>query len=150
MEKVRGVSPRRSNMPLYELQCDNGHKFDRFIKLANLDEPQICECNAQAHRIISPCMFSIDATNFPAYQSPTTGRIITSKTQRREDMAASGCVDYEPSLIEHQAKRIAREDAELDKKVEEHIEKTIYEMPVQKREKLAAEVEHFDVDVARL
>lgn len=137
-------------MPLYELQCLNGHKFDRFIKLANIDEPQTCECNASAHRIISPCMFSIDATNFPAYQSPTTGRIITSKTQRREDMAASGCVDYEPSLIEHQAKRIAREDAELDKKVEEHIEKTIYEMPTAKKERLATEVEHFDVDVARL
>lgn len=62
----------------------------------------------------------------------------------------SDCVDYEPSLIEHNEKRIAREDAELDKKVDEHIEKTIYEMPTQKREKLAAEVEHFDVDVARL
>jgi putative FmdB family regulatory protein len=137
-------------MPLYEMLCQNGHKFDRFIKLSNIDEPQTCECNAQAHRVISACMFSIDATNFPAYQSPTTGRIITSKTQRREDITASGCVDYEPSLIEHQAKRVAREDAELDKKVDEHIEKTIYEMPAAKKERLAAEIEHFDVDVARL
>lgn len=94
-------------------------------------------------------MFSIDATNFQSYQSPTTGRVITSKTQRREDMAASGCVDYEPSLIAHQQQRIAREDAELDKKVDEHVEKTIYEMPVQKREKLAAEVDHLEVDLVR-
>lgn len=137
-------------MPLYELRCNNGHKFDRFIKLANIDEPQVCECNAPAHRVLSACMFSIDATNFPAYQSPTTGRVITSKAQRREDMAVSGCVEYEPSLIKHQEQRIAREDAELDKKVDEHIEKTIYEMPTAKKERLAAEVEHFDVDVARL
>ena len=136
-------------MPLYELTCTNGHKFDRFIKLANIDEPQTCECNAQAHRVISACMFSIDATNFPSYQSPTTGKFITSKTQRREDMAVSGCVDYEPSLIKHQEQRIAREDAELDKKVEEHVEKTIYEMPIEKKERLASEMEHFDVDVAR-
>lgn len=136
-------------MPLYELTCSNGHKFDRFIKLANLDDPQTCECNAKATRVISPCMFSIDATNFPAYQSPTTGRVISSKTQRREDMAASGCVDYEPSMIAHQAKRIEREDAELDKKVDEHVEKTIYEMPVEKREKLAAEVDHLEVDLVR-
>jgi len=95
-------------------------------------------------------MFSIDATNFPAYQSPTTGRVITSKTQRREDMAASGCVDYEPSLIQEQQKRYAREDAEIDKKVDEHVEKTIYDMPIEKKEKLAAEVEHFDVDVTRI
>ncbi len=79
----------------------------------------------------------------------TTGRYITSKTQRREDMAASGCVDYEPSLIAEQNKRIAREDADLDRKVDEHVEKTIYEMPVEKKERLAAEVEHFDVDVTR-
>lgn len=136
-------------MPLYELTCDNGHKFDRFIKLANLDEPQTCECNAQARRVISACMFSIDATNFPAYQSPTTGRYITSKTQRREDMAASDCVDYEPSLVAEQQKRIEREDAEIDRKVDEHVEKTIYEMPIEKKERLVAEVEHFDVDVTR-
>jgi len=137
-------------MPLYEMKCDNGHKFDRFIKLANLDEPQVCECNAPAHRMISACMFSIDATNFPAYQSPTTGRVITSKTQRREDMAASGCVDYEPSLIQEQQNRYAREDADLEKKVDEHVEKTIYEMPVEKRERLAAEVDNLDINVARV
>ncbi len=149
MEKERASALRKNNMPLYNLLCENGHKFDRFIKLANLDDPQTCECNAKATRMLSAPMFNIDATNFPAYQSPTTGRWITSKTQRREDMSASGCVDYEPSLIAEQNKRVAREDAELDKKVDEHVEKTIYEMPIEKKERLAAEVEHFDVDVTR-
>ena len=85
-------------MPVYEHLCEKGHKFDRYLKLAELDQPQTCECGGAAKRIISPVMFSIDATNFPSYQSPTTGRWITSKTQRREDMKASNCVDYEPSL----------------------------------------------------
>ena len=62
----------------------------------------------------------------------------------------SGCVDYEPSLVKHQQERVAREDADLEKKVDEHVEKTIYEMPVEKREKLAAEVEHLDIDIARV
>lgn len=150
MHERQGQAPSEEVMPLYNMLCENGHKFDRFIKLANLDEPQTCECNAKATRMLSAPMFNIDATNFIPYQSPTTGRTITSKTQRREDMAASGCVDYEPSLVAHQQKRIEREDAELDKKVEEHVEKTIYEMPTAKKEKLAAEMEHFDVDVARL
>jgi hypothetical protein len=95
-------------------------------------------------------MFSIDATNFEAYESPTTGRWITSKTQRREDLKVSNCYEYEPSLVAEQQKRFDREDAELDKKVEEHVEKTIIEMPVEKREKLAAEIEHLDVDVTRV
>ena len=136
-------------MPLYGMRCDNGHKFDRFIKLANLDEPQVCECNAPATRILSAPMFNIDATNFPSYQSPTTGKWITGKAQRREDMAASGCVDYEPSMVKEQQTRIAREDAELEKKVDEHVEKTIYEMPVEKRERLANEIESNDVAVTR-
>lgn len=136
-------------MPLYALTCANGHKFDRFIKLANLDEPQTCECNAIATRVVSAPMFNIDATNFIPYHSPTTGKWITGKAQRREDMAVSDCVDYEPSLVAEQQKRIEREDAEIDRKVDEHVEKTIYEMPIEKKERLAAEVEHFDVDVTR-
>lgn len=136
-------------MPVYEHLCENGHKFDRYLKLAELDLPQVCECGGAAKRLISPCMFSIDATNFPAYQSPTTGKWITSKVQRREDMKASNCVDYEPSMKNEQAKRIAREDAEIDRKVDEHVEKTIYEMPTAKRERLANEVERLDIDITR-
>lgn len=137
-------------MPLYDLTCNNGHKFERFIKLSEIDTVQTCECGAEAHRIISPVMFSIDATNFPAYQSPTSGKWITSKSQRREDMKASDCVDYEPSMKDEMLKRHAREDAELDKKVDEHVEKTIYEMPIAKREQLANEIEHLDVGIARV
>lgn len=136
-------------MPLYELKCENGHKFDRFIKLANIDAPQTCECNAKATRMLSAPMFNIDATNFVPYQSPTTGHWITGKVQRREDMKVSGCVDYEPSLKDEQTRRIAKEDADLDKKVDEHVEKTIFEMSIEKKERLAAEIEHFDVDVTR-
>lgn len=110
---------------------------------------QTCECGSSATRQLSAPMFSIDATNFTPYESPATGRWITSKTQRREDMKASGCVDYEPSLKEHQAKRYAEEDAALDKKVDEHVEREIINMPVEKREKLAAEVENLDIAVTR-
>lgn len=136
-------------MPIYEFKCNSGHKFTRYLKLADYDMPQTCECGKSASRLISPVMFSIDATNFMPYESPGTGKIITSKTQRKEDMKACGCVDYEPSLKEHQAKRIEREDAEIDRKVDEHIEKTIYEMPAADREKLANQVENLDIAVTR-
>lgn len=136
-------------MPIYVFECQSGHKFDRVLRLAEYDTPQTCECGSAAKRIITPVMFSIDATNFPAYESPTTGKWITSKTQRKEDMAVSNCVDYEPSLKDEQTKRIAREDAELDKQVDEHVEKTIYEMPTAKREQLANECEHLDIAVTR-
>lgn len=136
-------------MPLYEFLCDKGHKFDRFLKLADYDSLQVCECGAAATRKVSTPMFSIDATNFPAYQSPATGKWITSKAQRREDMKVSNCVDYEPSMVNEQQRRHAAEDAALDKKVEEHVENEIINMPAEKREKLAAEVDNLDIDVVR-
>ena len=135
-------------MPLYDFKCDKGHKFDRFLKLADCTNPQTCECGAEAHKQLSAPMFSVD---FPAYQSPTSGKWITSKTQRREDLKASGCVEYEPSMVAEQQRRHAYEDAKIDKQVDEHVEKTIYEMPTVQREKLVAELEGgIDVAVERI
>jgi len=133
-------------MPLYEFLCEKGHKFDRFLKLKDYDQPQTCECNAPATKQLSAPMVHVD---FPAYVSPASGRYITSRAERRADMKATGCVDYEPSLKEHQAKRYAEEDAALEKKVDDHMEREIINMPIEKREKLAAEVEHLDIAVTR-
>lgn len=149
--KTKAASLLRNNMPLYDFMCLKGHKFDRFLKLADWDAKQICECGAEAVKQLSAPMFSIDATNFPAYQSPSTGKWITSKTQRREDLKVSGCVEYEPSMVQEQQRRHASEDAKIDRMVDEHVEKTIYEMPTQQREKLVSELEGgIDVQVQRV
>lgn len=94
-------------------------------------------------------MLNCDIQPWDAYISPTTGKAVTSYAQRREDMKASGCVDYEPSLIEHQQKRYQEEDRLLDKKVEEHVEETIALMPTQKQEQLGRELEAFDIDITK-
>lgn len=86
----------------------------------------------------------------PSYQSPVTGKWVDGRVARRNDLAASGCVEYEPGMKEEQEKRFAREDAQLDKKVDEHVEQTIYSMPTEKREKLAVELENSDVAVTRI
>lgn len=133
--------------PLYEFRCTNGHKFDRFLKLKDYDQSQTCECNAPATKQLSAPMLQVD---FPAYQSPSSGKWITSRTERREDLRATNCVEYEPSMVQEQVKRYAAEDAALDAKVEEHVEREILAMPIEKREKLASEVEHLDVDIIRV
>jgi putative FmdB family regulatory protein len=134
-------------MPLYSYKCQNGHKFDRFLKLADYDKSQTCECGADSIKQLSAPMFQVD---FPAYQSPTSGKWITSRTQRNEDLKQSGCVEYEPSMKQEMERKHAAEDAALDKAVDEHVEKTIYEMPVQQRERLVAELESgVDVEVVR-
>lgn len=134
--------------PVYEHECANGHKFDRYLKLVELDDKQTCKCGADARRLISaPLGLHVD---FPAYQSPASGKWITSRTQRREDLKATNCVEYEPSMKEEMEKRHAREDAELEKKVDEHVEKTIYEMTPRQRDSLAGELEGgLDIQVTR-
>lgn len=43
--------------------------------------------------------------DYETYLSPVTGKPITGRVQRREDMKRHGCVDYEPSLKKYQMKR---------------------------------------------
>lgn len=40
-------------MPLYDLGCAVGHKFERFIPLGEFDDPQVCKCGADAKRVVS-------------------------------------------------------------------------------------------------
>jgi len=47
-----------------------------------------------AGRIVMPIVVS----DIPEYRSPVDGRLITSRSARREDLKRNGCVEYEPSL----------------------------------------------------
>lgn len=37
-------------------------------------------------------------SDIPEYASPIDGRMITSRSERRDDLARNNCVEYEPSL----------------------------------------------------
>jgi len=88
--------------------------------------------------------------DLPGYESPTTGKWIEGRKARKYDLETSNCVEYDPSMATEQAARHAKEDAALDKKVDEIVEQTIYEMPAAKREQLATEIENSDVEVTRI
>ncbi|WP_287257666.1 hypothetical protein [Mesorhizobium sp.] len=47
-----------------------------------------------AGQVVMPAVIS----DIPEYASPIDGKMITSRSQRRDDLARSGCVEYEPSL----------------------------------------------------
>jgi putative FmdB family regulatory protein len=134
-------------VPIYAYLCPCGTEFDRFLKLVDSDQPQYCECGREAPKFIKPVSIHVDA---PAYQSPASGKWITSRAERREDLRATNCVEWEPGMKEEHQKRLAAEDAALDRKVEDHVEKEILSMPAAKRERLANEVESLDVGIVRV
>lgn len=134
-------------MPIYEYKCECGRKFDRVLPLARYDEKQECSCGKIAEKQLSAPMIQVD---IPAYISPASGKHINSRSAMREDMASTGCVEYDPGLKEENNRRLRNEELALEKSLDETVEKTIHEMPARKREKLTAELESgVSLDYAR-
>lgn len=75
------------------------------------------------------------------YDSPIDGRAITNKHARIEDMRRAGCVEYDPGMRQDYERRIEREQASLEAKVEETVDREIASMPAVKKERLQAEME---------
>ena len=84
------------------------------------------------------------------YESPTTGNVITSEKARREDLARSECIEYDPEMKTDQKRRIEAADAKLDKEFDQSIDRAIWALPPDKKAKLEAEMSSgLDVDVVR-
>lgn len=75
------------------------------------------------------------------YDSPIDGKPITSAQARKEDLARSGCIEYDPEMKKDQQRRIEREDAVLEAAVSETVDAEIARMPARKREKLESEMQ---------
>ena len=105
-----------------------------------------CELDNGVRHLEAPVIFG----NIEPYESPIDGRVISSRTQHREDLIRSGCVEYEPSMKQEMERKRISEDAALDKKVDAHVEETIYKMPARKREKLESELQSgVDIELTR-
>ena len=134
-------------MPIYVFTCENGHQFDRLLRLANYKDPQTCECGQPAKLKIMPTMINFDMPNWERYESPVSGKLITSYKERKADMEEHGCVDYEPSMRKHATKNMEDCDRKLEKKMDETVEAEIQKMPARKKEKLDQELVNAGAEV---
>lgn len=124
-------------MPLHDYTCTCGNYERKFCKMADLPLPQICECGRDMQRRILAPMVQGD---IPAYESPVDGRYISGRAARRDDLLRHNCVEYEPSLGEHQRRRTAESEQKLEDAVEETLDSEITRMPARKRELLEQEI----------
>lgn len=74
------------------------------------------------------------------YDSPIDGRPITSRQARIEDMRRNGCREYDPGEKEEVVRNRQKADANLDKALDETVEKEVALMSPRKRELLEQEV----------
>lgn len=85
------------------------------------------------------------------YQSPIDGKVISGKRARQEDLARSGCIEYDPEMKTDYSRRIERDEKSLDSKIEQSVEMEMAKMPARKREGLVSELNSgVEVDVQRL
>lgn len=75
------------------------------------------------------------------YDSPVDGRPITNKHARIEDLARSGCIEYDPEMKTDYSKRVVESEQKLEKQVDETVERAIATLPARQREKLEAEMQ---------
>lgn len=107
---------------IYEAVCMRCGKYHEYIRhVADCqDTPECCGAKTEK-RILSAPMARMDIQPWDAYESPATGKLITSYAQRREDMKASGCRDYEGRASEERhAKQQKRYDEERAEKALDH------------------------------
>ena len=135
--------------PIYEYKCEDGHEFDRYLKLDDYKAPQTCECGKEAKKVITGTMLNCDIAPWDSYVSPASGKLITSYKERAADMKATGTCDYDPGIRTDNAKRQKETEVKLDKAVDETVGKAFQEMPSKEKEKLTNELARSDIEYTR-
>jgi hypothetical protein len=100
------------------------------------------------YRLISAPFVKVDNVG---YTCPITNKWIGSKQEHRNNLARHDCRLLEDGEHEDNTRKRQQANIELDKKIEESVEKQIESMPTDKVERLAKEVQAgFDVQINRI
>lgn len=120
-------------MPLYTFHCPEGHRFTRFLRLADYDLAQSCDCGKAAERIITAPAIQ---TDYAGYTCPVTGDWIEGRRAHKENLAKHGCRVLETGEREQFAQRKREEDAAFEEQVAETAAAVAANMPSHKKELL--------------
>ena len=132
-------------MPLYDFECEQGHRFERAVPLKDFEEVQYCSCQSPARRLISAPRFSVEAVD---YTCPVTGKWIGSKRAHENNLAEHGCRVLETGEKEASMTARAVADAQFDKAIEDTVERTIEGWDSSKKEALHNELVNGSADLA--
>ena len=124
-------------MPFYDYKClECGQKASVFKKVAELDRVELCH-GAMQRQVSAPMIRG----DYAGYSCPITGKWIEGKRAHQENLKKHGCRVYEPGETAQNTRRRAAEDVAFDKAIDATTEQFIHELPVQKREQLAVELQ---------
>ena len=125
-------------MPIYTYSCRGcGERFEKYLPMALCSTLVIHECAGVGQKIFLPPMVRGD---LPGYESPIDGRWIEGRRARHEDLRRSGCRPYEDGEKEYHERNRVRENAKLDARIDESVERQFAAMPSRKKELLEQEI----------
>jgi hypothetical protein len=116
---------------------------DKLLKLADSDTLQYCDCtgDGDGYQMIKQLTAARVVTDYPGYNCPITGAWIEGRAAHRENLAKHNCRVFEPGEMENTRRYMAKVDADMDKAVDATVDQFIAELPSDKRDKLAAEMD---------
>lgn len=126
-------------MPIYEslcLKCGQKHEYIR--SAANYLDTPVCCGDKTEKRILTPPLATFDIQPWDSYVSPATGKLITSKAERKADMKASGCREWEGIATERkESMRLKKVDEDkMEQKLDEAAQKAWAQLEPDKKKVL--------------
>ena len=109
---------------IYEAVCKKCRSYHEYVKsVAECLDTPIC-CGEKTQKVIfsSPSV-QFDVQPWESFVSPATGKMITSKAQRKEDMRESGCRDWEG--LDSEKNEAARQKKYEEQKQDEALDKAV-------------------------
>ena len=110
-------------MPVYTYSCPSCKKrFEVFKRIANLErrEDSPC-CHLEAQRVVTATLAVRGM--FEPYISEASGKVISSPSQRRDDLARTGCIEYDPEM----RKDVQRVNEEAERKLDQTLDAALGE-----------------------
>lgn len=116
-------------MPMYDVICQacGTGKETIFRTVAERDSflPS-CSCGERKQRILSAPMLAPDTIE--PFESPKSGRVITSRRQWKEDLARTGSIPWEPGLREEIARNKVHSEEKAFAPVAKAVDETVTAM----------------------
>lgn len=121
-------------MAIYDAVCLICHTEHEYVRrIADCMDTPVC-CGGKTEKRIFSAPHGI--VDIPAYESPATGKWITSRAERREDFKRSGCREWEGIESERkvQVQRTKDEAVKQDAALDATVRKAWAQLPPSKKE----------------
>lgn len=102
-------------MPVYDYSCRVCGSIIENVVRSAADSEFGPECCGRATGVTWTAMPGTIARRFEPYLSPCDGRPITTEAARRDDLAQSGCIPYEPGIRQDQDRRAREHEVATDR-----------------------------------